>query len=470
MAMGRRKTRQEEFWVATADLAKSPGHPFYDRLNKLLVEHNFDRFAEGLCEKFYAKVMGRPSIAPGAYFRCLLIGYFEGLDSERGIDWRCADSLSLRRFLGCGPDETTPDHSSISRTRRLIDLETHRDVFAWIQRLLAEHGLIKGNRIGIDASTMEANAAMRSIVRNDTHESYQEFLTKLAQASGIETPTREELIKLDRQRKDKKVGNDDWHNPYDPDAKIAKMKDGRTHLAYKNEHAVDLDTGAVIAAEIHPADLGDTTTMWGTLERASDAIQTLSEDETVGQKVAIHAKLEAVLDKGYHSNETVVELERTGVRGYIAEPDHGRRDWRDKNPKDGVDRREAQSAVYRNRRRMRGAYGKRLHRKRGELVERTFAHTLDTGGMRRAWLKGKENLHKRYLIHVGGFNLSLIMRTLTGHGTPRQWAGAFLRFLERCLATYTVCTRPRNVTRAVYGFRHVLATRAAIGGLIACGY
>jgi transposase len=422
MAMGRRTDRQEEFWVATEQIAKSPGHPFYDTLAKLLHQHDFDRYCEGRCAKFYADVMGRPGIPPGVYFRIMMIGYFEGLDSERGIDWRCADSFSLKQFLGYLPTESTPDHSTISRTRRLIDLETHRDVFAWVLKVVAEHGLLKGNQVGIDASTMEANAALRSIIRKDTGETYQEFLVKLAKASGIETPTKEQLIALDRKRKDKTLSNTEWVNPHDSDAKVAKMKDGRTHFAYKNEHAVDLQSGAVIAAEIHAADQGDTSTVGETLGQASESLRELKKDPATCNKVMTAAVMEVPADKGYHCTETIVELEKLGVRPYIAEPDRGRRNWRNATMPEGVSAAEAQAAVYRNRRRMRGEHGKALHRKRGEFVERSFAHVLDTGGMRRAHLRGRENLHKRYLIHVCGFNLSLVMRKRTGCGTPRGLA------------------------------------------------
>ena len=251
MAMGTRKQRekQEELWIAHTELPAAPGHPFYQRLNELLEAESFDQFVEKRCAKFYAAKYGRPSLAPGIYFRSLLIGYFEGIDSERGIAWRVADSLALRRFLGIALDEQTPDHSTISRTRRLIDLETHREVFGWVLGVLAERGLMKGKRIGMDATTLEANAAMRSIVRRDTGESYEEFLTRLAKASGIETPTREELARLDRKRK-KRTSNKDWKSPADADARITKMKDGRTHLAHKAEHAVDLDTGAVVAVTL----------------------------------------------------------------------------------------------------------------------------------------------------------------------------------------------------------------------------
>jgi transposase len=217
-------------------------HPFYEKLNELLRGEHFDAFVEDLCAKFYAQKLGRPSLLPGIYFRALLIGYFEGIEAERGIAWRLADSLALRSFVGIRLTESTPDHSTLSRTRRLIDLETHSQVFAWVLELLAARGLIKGKSIGIDATTLEANAAMRSIVRRDTGESYEQFLTGLAKASGIETPTREDLVRLDRKRK-KRTSNKEWTSPIDADARVAKMKDGSTHLAHKAEHAVDMDTG-----------------------------------------------------------------------------------------------------------------------------------------------------------------------------------------------------------------------------------
>ena len=249
MAMGQRQDKQQEFWIATSQIVTAPGHPFYHRLNELLKEQGFDGFVEDLCQPFYAQTMGRPSIVPGVYFRMLLVGFFEGIDSERGIAWRCSDSLGLREFLGFALDEKTPDHSSLSIIRRRIDLETHHAIFAWVLMVLEDHGLLKGKTIGVDATTLEANAALKSIVRRDTGESYDVFLAGLAKASGIQTPTREDLAKLDRKRP-KKGSNDDWVNPNDPDAKITKMKDGRTHLAHKAEHAVDLDTGAVVAVTL----------------------------------------------------------------------------------------------------------------------------------------------------------------------------------------------------------------------------
>jgi transposase len=355
--------------------------------------------------------MGRPSLLPGRYFRLLLVGYFEGLDSERAIAWRASDSFALRRFLDLELPEAPPDHSTISRTRRLIDLETHREVFTWILKQLADAGLVDGKTIGIDATTLEANAALRTIVRRDTGESYQEFLTNLAKASGIETPTREDLARLDRKRKNK-GSNDDWTHPHDPDAKITKMKDGRTHLAHKAEHAVDLETGAVVAVTVQDANKGDTTTSIETLIEAAEQIETVVPDSE-GPK-------ELVADKGYHSNQALVGLEAVGVRSYISEPERGRRNWQD-NP-------EARQAVYRNRRRIRGARGKGLMRRRGELLERPFAHLYETGAMRRVYLRGHHNILKRVLLHAGALNLGLLMRNLFGVGTPRGLQGRLAAF------------------------------------------
>jgi transposase len=407
MAMGKRKrhAKQASMWVATQDLPRSAAHPFYARLNQILDQHDFDGFVEGLCERFYADE-GRPGLPPGRYFRLLLIGYFEGLDAERAIAWRAADSFALREFLGLMLPEAPPDHSTISRTRRLIDLETHEAVFTWMLQRLANAGLVKGKTVGIDATTLEANAALRSIVRRDTGESYQDFLMKLAQASGIETPTRADLARIDRKRK-KKGSNDDWTHPHDPDAKITKMKDGRTHLAHKAEHAVDLETGAIVGVTVQDADDGDTETSRETLITAAEQIEAVLPEGDGLQEV--------VGDKGYHSNQSLIDLEAVGVRSYISEPERGRRNWK-KKP-------DAQAAVYRNRRRIRGPRGLRLLRLRGERLERPFAHLYETGGMRHVFLRGHTNILKRLLIHTGGFNLGLLMRQLIGVGTPRGLQG-----------------------------------------------
>jgi transposase len=419
MALGRQGERQTELMVGWAELPRSPGHVFYDRLQTVLLEAGFDGFAEAQCAPYYARKRGRPSLPPGRYFRLHLIGYFEGIDSERGLEWRCADSLSLREFLRLGTTEPVPDHSWLSKTRSRLPLEVHEAVFSWVLQRLTEHGLLRGERIGIDASTMEANAALRAIVRRDTGESYRAMLERLAIASGIATPTAEDLIRLDRRRKGKRLSNRDWTSPSDPEARIAKLKDGRTHLAYKPEHAVDLDTGAIVAAEIHLADQGDTTTLPATLETAEANLAAVDAAPTP------EAPAELVADKGYHSRDGLKELEDSAWKSRIAEKKvAGVHRWH------GDD--EARRAVYNNRARLRSGVAKEAFKLRAERCERSFALLLDRGGMRRAWLRGRENLHKRYLVHVAGYNLGLLMRLLVGAGTPRAFvaqASAYLLLL-----------------------------------------
>jgi transposase len=420
MAMGKRQrhAKQASMWVATQDLPRTAAHPFYARLNQVLDQHDFDGFVEGLCAQFYADE-GRPGLPPGRYFRLLLIGYFEGLDAERAIAWRAADSLALRECLGLMLPAAPPDHSTISRTRRLIDLETHAAVFTWMLQRLADAGLVKGTTVGIDATTLEANAALRSIVRRDTGEGYQDFLTDLA--------------RLDRKRK-KKGSNDDWTHPHDPDAKITKMKDGRTHLAHKAEHAVDLETGAIVGVTVQDATHGDTTTSRETLIEAAEQVEAVRPD---GEGIE-----EVVGDKGYHSNQALVDLEAAGLRSYISEPDRGRRNWTT-NP-------TARDAVYRNRRRIRGPRGLRLLRLRGERLERPFAHLYETGGMRRVYLRGHTNIRKRLLIHAGGFNLGLLLRQLIGVGTPRGLQGrlaAALAALMLWRSLWDLLRRPDRLAR-----------------------
>src|SRR5215467_4316061 len=323
MAMSKRSggEKQEDIWIAHTELAVAPGHPFYKRLNELLEGAGFDEFVEGLCALFYHARLGRPSLRPGVYFRALLMGYFEGIDSERGIAWRVADSLALRRFLQIGLDERTPDHSTISRTRRLIAIDTHRKVFAWVLGLLADRGLLKGKMVGIDATTLEANAAMRSIVRRDNGQEYEAFLTELARKSGIATPTREDLARIDRKR-NKKGSNQEWESATDPDARITKMKDGSTHMAHKAEHAVDMETGAVIAVTLQAADQGDTTTIHETLAEAGQTVAELIEREAeeapeAKPQVSVNGIKEIVADKGYHSGQSVMLLGQAEVRTYI---------------------------------------------------------------------------------------------------------------------------------------------------------
>ena len=406
MVMGTRKRRerQQELWIASSDIVQTPANAFYDRLNEILDRHRFDQCVEHLCRRYYQGPYGRPSMAPGVYFRTLLIGYFEGLDSERGIAWRTADSLSLRKFLHYALDEKTPDHSTISRTRRLVWVSTHKAVFRWVLKILVKEGLVQGQTVSVDATTLEANAAMRAIVRRDTGKRYEEYLKELAAAEGIENPTREQLARFDRKRK-KKASNRDWKHPYDPDARITKMKDGRTHLAHKAEHAVDLSSGALLAVTLQPADEGDTTSIGKTLAEAQQAAREINE----------RGVEEAVADKGYHSDAVLQGIAQQGTRSYIPEPERGRRRWEGKAAE--------KKRVYGNRRRVRGERGKRLQKLRSELTERSFAHLYETGGMRRVHLKGRENILKRLVVHAAGFNLGLVMRKMIGVGKPRRLQG-----------------------------------------------
>ena len=414
MGTRKKRERQQDLWIATSAVVEAPRNAFYDQVNRILDDHRFDVKVEALCRKFYAKSpYGRPSMAPGVYFRTLLIGYFEGLDSERGIAWRTADSLSLRKFLGYSLDEETPDHSTISRTRRLYWLETHKAVFRWVIRILTEEGLINGKTIAIDATTLEANAAMKSIVRRDDGQNYNEYLKGLAKAAGIENPTREQLARLDRKRK-KKGSNQEWKSPADPDARITRMKNGSTHLAHKAEHAVDLSSGALLAITLQPASDGDTSTIKNTL----------AEAQPVAREINKEGVTEVVADKGYHSGAVLTNLHEEGVRTYIPEPDRGKRQWAGKEVE--------QKRTYENRRRTKGDRGKRLQKKRSELIERSFAHMYETGGMRRVHLQGRDNILKRLMVHGAAFNLSLILRKMLGVGKPRQLQGL-------CFELFTLC-------------------------------
>ena len=417
MALGKRENQQQEMWVATTSLPRSPGHVFYRKLNEVFAEAGFDRMAEKLCRPHYHSHIGRPSIPPGVYFRMLLIGYFEGIGSQRGIAWRCADSLSLREFLGVPVTETTPDHSSLTRVRDRLPLEVHAAVFEWALRLVAEKGLLPGKTAAIDSTFLEANAAMKSIVRRDTGEDWNEYLRRLMkEREGVENPTDEELRRFDRTRKDKRVSNEEWVSKSDPDSRIAKMKNGETHLAYKAEHVIDLETEVVLAASIRPADHADVDTM---VDSVVEARVNLSE---AGVDVEIK---EAVADKGYHATDTIELAESVNLRTYIPEPKPrgGKRNWRDVPE-------EKRRAVLNNRRRVRRAKSKRLQRLRSERVERSFAHICDTGGARRSWLHGLEKVQKRYSIAAMARNLGLLMRKVFGIGTPRglQAAGGLASF------------------------------------------
>lgn len=403
MALGRRKREQQDQWVATCDLPKSPGNPFYVKLNSLLDEAGFDKFVEDLCRPYYAKRLGRPGIPPGVYVRMLFIGYMEGLSSQRAIAWRCSDSRSLQSFLGHSITESTPDHSSLSVIRGRLPLEVHEAVFTFVLSLAKLKKLLKGNTVAVDSTLIEADAAMKSIVRRDTGDDWKEYIRKLMAAEGIEAPTDEDIRKFDKKRK-KKVSNKEWMSPNDADARIAKMKDDRTHLAYKTEHAIDVETDIVLAAGVYKADESDTATLSETL------VQAQAHTVLAGSESEIK---DVLADKGYHSTENLLQCEAWQIRSYIPERESPRgRKWTDKPP-------ESKRSVYGNRRRVKGQRGKRLSKLRSEYAERSFAHVCETGGARRSWLHGLEDVTKRYLMYVAGKNLGVIMRTLFGMGKPR---------------------------------------------------
>jgi len=407
MALGKRKPQQDELFIPTAKIAAGPGHPFYTKLNAVLADAGFDEFVEVHCAPYY-KEGGRPGIPPGVYFRMLLIGYFEGLDSQRGIAWRCADSLALRTFLGFAITEDTPVHVSMTMIRQRLPELVYDKVFVFVLSMLEEKGLLRGKAVAIDATTLEANAAMKSIVRKDSGEDWKQYLRGLAKAEGIERPTEVDLRRLDRGRKDKNVSNEQWESPADPDSRIAKMKDGRTHLAYKAEHAVDVVSEAIVATTVTFADKSDPQSAPATLSLA-EANLVLAGSET---EVA-----EVVMDKGYHDNGWLAELAARGVRTYIPERRQKTRRWTNKPA--------AYEAAFRaNRRRVRGNKGRQLNRWRSERCERTFAHVCETGGGRRSWLRGQTNVSKSHTLKCAAYNLGLLLRKVWGLSKPRSAAAA----------------------------------------------
>jgi len=417
MALGRRRREQQGMWVATNELPQSPGHPFYRKLNQVLAEAGFDAWVEELCRPFYAATMGRPSIPPGVYFRMILVGYFEGIGSQRGIAWRCSDSRSLAEFLGVPITETTPEHSSLSRTHERLPLEVHEQVFTFVLKIAADKKLLKGKTVATDSTMLEANAAMKSIVRRETGEDWTAYLQRLAQEAGIENPTAEDLRRFDKQRKDKKVSNDEWESKTDPDSRITKMKDGTTHLAYKAEHVVDLDTDLVLSATIAPATHSDQETLCDSVAQAQINMQEAGSTAEIEEVVA---------DKGYHKANTLALCADLEWRTYIPEKKRPHRSrWTDKPAR-------LRAAVYANRRRVRGARSKRLQRLRSELTERSFAHVCETGGARRTWLRGLIKVRKRYLIQTAARNLGRILRKLFGIGTARSLQGLTGLLLALC--------------------------------------
>jgi transposase len=414
MAMGKRKPRQESLFVAADQLAQAPGHPFYQKLNALLDEAGFDRWVERRCRQYYEQEekRGRPSVPPGVYFRMLFVGYFEGLGSQRGIAWRCADSLALRQFLGIALDQPTPDHSTLTNTRQRLPEEVFTEVFEFVLSIAHAKKLLSGKTVGVDSTTLEANAAMKSIVRRDTGEDWKDYVTRLMREEGVidatHEPTAEEVRRFDKTRTNKKVSNEHWQSSTDGDARITPMKDGTTHLAYKAEHVVDLKSDLVLAAEIYRADQADTATL------ADSVVAAQLHLKGAGSDAAIE---EAAADKGYHAAGTIELCDFLDVRTYIPEPRRRHRSkWTDKPA-------AFRRAVSGNRRRVRRAKGKALQRRRSEVCERTFAHICETGGARRTWLRGLVDVGKRYVIAAAAHNLGRLLRRLTGTGKPKALQG-----------------------------------------------
>ena len=421
MALGKRKETQKSIWVTTSSLPKSPGHPFYRKLNGLLKGIDFDRKVEAICTPYYAQI-GRPSIPPGVYFRMLVIGYFEGLDSQRAIAWRCKDSLSVREFLGLALDQEGPDHSSLTLIRQRLPLQVHQEVFGLILSLARKHHLLDGKSVGVDSTMIEANAAMKSIVRREGGDDWKAYVKELATESGIKDPSAEDARRIDRARSDKKVSNADWESPSDPDSRIARMKDGRTRLAYKPEHVIDLKTDLVLAAEVYRADQSDADTMIDSLVEAQVNLMRSGSD----------AKLRDVAaDKGYHKAQTLAECsEILNARTYVPErrSRHKRR-WKGKP--DGW-----MQATLSNRRRVRGNKSKLLQRLRSEKTERSFAHSCNRGRLRRTWIRGLDEVGKRWLIAAAARNLGRVMALLFGVGSARALMGLALRQLSRRIAAW----------------------------------
>jgi transposase len=432
MAIGRREgSQQQEFWMPVQNLSKGPGHVFYDKLNQVLAKAGFDKVLEDLCGPYYART-GRSSIPPGVYFRMLLVGYFEGIDSQRGIAWRCEDSLSLRRFLGISLGKETPDHSSLTRIRDRLPLEIHEQVFQQVLSIIDQHGLLKLKAVGVDSTLLEANAAMKTIVRKDSGEDWKAYLKRLMQEEGLleedDDPSDDELRKFDKTRNKqgkKKVSNEDWQSPSDPDARIIRMKDGRTHLGYKAEHVVDLDNEIILSATVHHGTKSDAGTLIESVVNAQRNVILAGSPEEMEEVAA---------DKGYHKNETLAQAAQLGIRTYIPEPNSKhQRVWTDKPE-------EVQQAVLNNRQRMSRTKGKDLQRQRSEKVERSFAHICETGGARRTWLRGIEKVNKRYQVVAAARNLGLLMLKAFGIGKPRHLQGglrAFLALWGTCVLLWT---------------------------------
>lgn len=402
---------QQELWVLAGELPKATPEAFYKRVNETFAKIGFSGQVWAICEPAYADPSrgGRPGIDPVVYLKMLTVGFFEDLPSERAIASRCADSLSIRGYLGYSLTEATPDHSSLSVIRERLSLEQLEAIHGVLLAALHAHGLLKGRKLGIDSSVIEANASLRGLEHRNTEESYWDYVKRLAAEAGLDPCDTKAVRRFDKKREGRKTSNQEWRNPNDPEAKVGRTKDGATDMTYKPEHVTDLESGAIVRVEVRPSDAADNDA--SLCERVLAAIGTLCEalPEPAIEKLGC----ELCGDEGYFAIGQIAQLQGCGVRTVIADPQADRR----KPEKASAEHREALSYA---RRSTRSASGKALLRKRGEHLERSFCHVLDHGGMRRATLRGCEKLTKRHLVAAMSYNLSLLLRTLFGTGTPKQ--------------------------------------------------
>jgi transposase len=444
MIRPQQKIQQGEFWIARNDLARGQASRFYDKLNETLESLDFAAKVHGLCAPVYTSgERGRPPIDPVVYFKMLMVGFLENLPSERAIASRCGDSLMIRRFLSYDLDEDTPHHSSFTVIRERLSNEIYQAVFDIILDGLRAHGLLRGKNLGLDSSVMEANASLRALENRNTGEAYWEYVRRLAGAAGVDPEDAAAVRRFDKNRPERKTSNEEWVNPYDPDAKVAKAKDGATDMLYKPENIVDLDTGAILSAEVRKADEADTKDLAERVATAAALVDAIREEAIATEQKPVPAAVTTVTaDKGYYSVTELDSIQQGGLRTVISDPLSNRR-------LDKLDP-EQQAVVRRACRSARSGYGKDLLRRRGMHIERSFAHILDSGGMRRATLHGQNNLDKRYKIAAATYNLSQLMRHLFGVGTSKQAAagvgnapvGALFAFTNRVYGFFAFGLRP----------------------------
>jgi transposase len=422
MIRPQRKVQQGEFWVARNDLARAQASRFYDKLDETLEEMEFGVKVHGICAPLYSSgEKGRPPIDPVVYFKMLMVGFLENLPSERAIAARCGDSLMIRRFLGYELDEDTPHHSSFTVIRQRLSKEVYQSVFDIILEGLRRHGLLRGRNLGIDSSVMEANASLRALENRNTGEAYWEYVRRLAAEAGVDAQDAAAVRRFDKQRPGRKTSNQEWVNPYDRDAKVSKAKDGATDMLYKPENIVDLDTGAILNAEVRKADEADTKGLAERTIGTAELVEAIREESSSGEEPVPGSTETLTGDKGYYCVEELEAIQQEGVQTVISDPlSHRRVDKLDDS---------GQAAVCNARLSVKSSEGKELLRRRGMHIERSFAHILDSGGMRRATLRGQVNLDKRYKIAAATYNLSQLMRHHFGIGTPKQAAASVLRGL-----------------------------------------